>query len=393
MLKEKVTAVIFAVILAVSSINSFVYGNDIQVNIEVDGILQKTLVTKADTVEDILKEGDFSFNEGDVVSPGKDIKLTGNSTINVKTLKNVVLFNGEERFEVETNAITTGELAESAREEVGENNTVIDPATGEAGTVVDGGEYEVKVAFPVYIYADYFTYIVDVSEGDVASVLEAANISLDGNDLVYPELTTGAYAGMEIYVTRVAVTCDSENISIPYEVEYRINKNLAPYTEITVQEGVNGEMLRDNIVTFHNGNIAGFETKETITRPVVNKIVECGVYNVKRNDQNAAPAVGTVDGYPYSKVISAKATAYCDKGKTATSISSKVGVVAVDPRVIPLGTRLYIEATDGSWSYGVCLAGDTGGLIKGNRVDLFYDSYDECIQFGRRSCNIYVLAD
>ena len=103
--------------------------------------------------------------------------------------------------------------------------------------------------------------------------------------------------------------------------------------------------------------------------------------------------MGTVNGYSYSKVITAKATAYCDKGKTASGIQSKVGVVAVDPRVIPLGTRLYIESTDGSWSYGVCLAGDTGGLIKGNRVDLFYDSYNECIQFGRRSCNIYILSD
>ncbi len=393
MLKEKVTAVIFAVMLAVSSINSFVYGNDIQVNIEVDGILQKTLVTEADTVEDILKAGGVSLSKGDVVSPTEDIKLMENSTINVKTLKNVVLFNGEEKYEVATNAVTTSELADSVREEVGENNTVVDPATGEAGKVIDGGEYEVKVAFPVYIYADYFTYIVEVSEGNVASVLEFANILPDENDLVYPALDTNAYAGMEIYITRVAVTCDSENISIPYEVEYRVNKSLAPYTEVVVQEGLNGEMLRDSIVTFHNGNIAGYETKETVTRPAVNKIVECGVYNVKRNDQNAAPAVGTVEGYPYSKVISAKATAYCDKGKTATSISSKVGVVAVDPRVIPLGTRLYIEATDGSWSYGVCLAGDTGGLIKGNRVDLFYDSYDECIQFGRRSCNIYVLAD
>ena len=393
MLKEKVTAVIFAVMLAVSSINSFVYGNDIQVNIEVDGILQKTLVTEADTVEDILKAGGVSLSKGDVVSPTEDIKLMENSTINVKTLKNVVLFNGEEKYEVATNAVTTSELADSVREEVGENNTVVDPATGEAGKIIDGGEYEVKVAFPVYIYADYFTYIVEVSEGNVASVLEFANILPDENDLVYPALDTNAYAGMEIYITRVAVTCDSENISIPYEVEYRVNKSLAPYTEVVVQEGLNGEMLRDSIVTFHNGNIAGYETKETVTRPAVNKIVECGVYNVKRNDQNAAPAVGTVEGYPYSKVISAKATAYCDKGKTATSISSKVGVVAVDPRVIPLGTRLYIEATDGSWSYGVCLAGDTGGLIKGNRVDLFYDSYDECIQFGRRSCNIYVLAD
>ncbi len=393
MLKERILAVIFAVMLAVSSINSFAYTSEIQVNIEVDGIPQKTLVTAANTVEEILEKGGFSLGEGDIVTPEADIKLTESGTINVKPVKNVVLYNGDINYNVETNASTTKELAEDVHYVVGEDNTVVDASTGKAGSIVDGGEYEVKVAFPVYIYADYNTYIVNVSEGTVESALAEACIPYDDNDLIYPPLSSNAYVGMEIHITRVALTCDSENISIPYEVEYRVNKSLAPGVEVTVQEGVNGEMLRDNIVTFHNGNIAGYETRETITKPVTNKIVECGVYNVRRNDQNAAPAIGTVDGYAYSKVISAKATAYCDKGKTATSISSKVGVVAVDPRVIPLGTRLYIEATDGSWSYGVCLAGDTGGLIKGKRVDLFYDSYDECIQFGRRSCNIYVLAD
>ena len=52
------------------------------------------------------------------------------------------------------------------------------------------------------------------------------------------------------------------------------------------------------------------------------------------------------------------------------------GIVAVDPTVIPLGTKLYIESPDGgkSWTYGYCIAGDTGGAIKGNRVDLCYNA-------------------
>ncbi|MBR4030800.1 MAG: 3D domain-containing protein, partial [Clostridia bacterium] len=78
-------------------------------------------------------------------------------------------------------------------------------------------------------------------------------------------------------------------------------------------------------------------------------------------------------------------------GITASGMRAQVGVVAVDRRVIPLGTKLYIEAVDGSWVYGNAIAGDTGGAIKGNRVDLFFDTTAECLQFGRRAARVYIL--
>ena len=79
-------------------------------------------------------------------------------------------------------------------------------------------------------------------------------------------------------------------------------------------------------------------------------------------------------------------------GQTATGIPLDKGVIAVDPKVIPLGSRVFVEALDGSWSYGYAVAGDTGGAIKGNRVDLCFRTRSECIQFGRRKCRVYVLS-
>ena len=70
---------------------------------------------------------------------------------------------------------------------------------------------------------------------------------------------------------------------------------------------------------------------------------------------------------------------------------AQYGVVAVDTRVIPLGTRLYIEAADGSWVYGSAVAGDTGGAIRGNKVDLFFNTRQECLNFGRRTARVYIL--
>ena len=78
---------------------------------------------------------------------------------------------------------------------------------------------------------------------------------------------------------------------------------------------------------------------------------------------------------------------------TATGMKAQYGVIAVDPRVIPLGSRVYVESSDGgkSWVYGFAIAGDTGGAIKGNRIDLCYNTKAECYQFGRKSATVYVL--
>ena len=64
--------------------------------------------------------------------------------------------------------------------------------------------------------------------------------------------------------------------------------------------------------------------------------------------------------------------------------------MAVDKNVIPLGTKMYIVAADGSVVYGTAVAADTG--VPGeNIVDLYYDTYQQCINFGRRTCNVYIL--
>ena len=75
---------------------------------------------------------------------------------------------------------------------------------------------------------------------------------------------------------------------------------------------------------------------------------------------------------------------------TATGTRVQVGTVAVDRNVIPLGTRMYIVTNDGSVVYGTAVAEDTG--VRGNIVDLYYNTYSQCISFGRRSCTVYVLS-
>ena len=74
---------------------------------------------------------------------------------------------------------------------------------------------------------------------------------------------------------------------------------------------------------------------------------------------------------------------------------TQYGTIAVDPRVIPLGSRLYVvsDGGDQSWSYGPGLAEDTGGLIKGTKIDLFFMTGDEANDFGIRPAKVYILKD
>lgn len=99
------------------------------------------------------------------------------------------------------------------------------------------------------------------------------------------------------------------------------------------------------------------------------------------------------DVLAYTDCLTVEATAYSGGGKTAMGTATGEGTVAVDPDVIPLGSRLYITAEDGSsWVYGYAVAEDTGGSIQGERVDLFFWSESDCRAFGRRTAKVYVLA-
>lgn len=102
--------------------------------------------------------------------------------------------------------------------------------------------------------------------------------------------------------------------------------------------------------------------------------------------------VETSKGYngDYVAVMTMEATAYLPtdgsaEGITAMGIPATYGVVAVDPRIIPLGSRVYIPG------YGEAIAADTGGAIRGYKIDLCMESYSECMNFGRRNVTVYLL--
>lgn len=271
----------------------------------------------------------------------------------------------------------------------------------------------------VEIHADGKTEIKKAVKKTVEEVLKNAGIILSETDIVSPGRTEPVTENMVITVDRVDITEETVNYEIPYESVKEADSSRYMGETAVKQYGTPGQKQEIYKVTKVNGTETARELiSSSVTAEPVNEIILTGTkqnpsviskkqsivngnnqFNNSR-DEIAAASSQTGKGFSYSRVLNVTATAYdpspstnAGYTKTAYGLTPQYGVVAVDPNVIPLGTRLYIESSDGgaSWVYGYCIAGDTGGAIKGNKVDLCYNTKAECIQFGRRSATVYIL--
>lgn len=231
------------------------------------------------------------------------------------------------------------------------------------------------------------------SANTIADFLKDKGIPARSYDLVTPPAATEISEGLEINVIRGERYVTEDVIEIPYETEKRPNENLAKNLISVTRYGEKGVRKVTTETIYRQGKlISSGVISDVIEKQPVTEILDVGT----KPNTVVAPD-GNV--YTYSKVITCTATAYDASYEsngpwgpiTATGKSLKSGMVAVDPRVIPLGTKLYIEAPDGSWVYGYSVAEDTGGAIKGNKVDLFFPSSYSVRQFGRRTANVYIL--
>lgn len=195
---------------------------------------------------------------------------------------------------------------------------------------------------------------------------------------------------------------------LPYETIRTASPDLPVGKERIAQTGSQGIRICDYEVAYFDGaEIDRLLLTEEI-EPAVDEIIEYGtgvdtvdpddrIADVQKNEDGSG--ILTFDSgstMKFSAIKDVTATAYtAGRGGagyiTASGTPARPGAVAVDRRVIPLGSKLYIVTNDGKYVYGMAVAEDTG--VIGNRVDLYYDDYDQCIVFGRRAATIYILED
>ena len=260
---------------------------------------------------------------------------------------------------------------------------------------------EITRAFNVQINADGVSTLVAMTGGTVADALEKAQITVGEHDTLNADPAAPATEGMNLTIERVQYREHTKTEAIAYTTSIRYTNVLPKGKTQIKQAGQNGGKTltyRDRIV---DGQVVETElVGEAVTKKAVEKIVLKGT--VVGTPMSKAPFDIELDsaGQPlkYKSMISGKATAYTsDRGDSGTICSTgmraQVGVVAVNPKRIPYGSKLYITSPDGSYVYGYAIAGDTGGGVRKNALvaDLFMDTYEECIQFGRRTMNVYIL--
>ena len=226
-------------------------------------------------------------------------------------------------------------------------------------------------------------------------------IPVYGNYEVSLPLDTQTYDGMEVSVKSIIEMEQTYTQELAFETTYCEDPNLAEGEQILVQDGVAGQIsYRANVVYVNSQEQSRTVLEEKVIQQPVRKIIRVGTGT---GENTGKPAIGdgviiTADGevLTYSHTDQYKATAYThtDAGCnmiTATGTTVRIGTVAVDPKVIPYGTRMFIVTNDGRYIYGVGTAEDCGGSIKGNRLDLYFPTDAECWQFGVRNCTVYFL--
>lgn len=254
----------------------------------------------------------------------------------------------------------------------------------------------------VTVTADGQSVVLCLQAGTkAAQAVEASGITRGEEDFLNVPETRYVTDGLEIAITRVTYQEYTKDFSIAFSTETRYTSDLRQGASKVSQAGVAGVRTVTYRQRLENGEVVSTETvKEEITRQPVKKIILKGtkVGKVVSEAPFDIPLDSAGQPLNYTKKLTGSATAYTsDRGDSGTHTASgrlaQVGVVAVDPRVIPYGTKLWIVSRDGTFVYGYAVAGDTGGAVRSGKllVDLYFDTYGECSRFGRRTMNVYVL--
>lgn len=377
-----------------------------RVRLSVDGQTSEML-TRAVTIDQLLSETNVSLTGRDSVFQGGalislrapletraaasgpllavTIAAADEIRIEVRRAVPVTIVEEGREFVTTTSRLTVAQALREAGIIVGPNDRVT-PGQDE---VLNGEErIDVQHASAVTLALPDDTQVVYTFAKTVGDVLDEAGVVLPEGAFVDPARETPVTAGMSVRVVQLSATNESEREFIESKTVYRSDPSLGPGQTRTVA-GNDGARVRRYEVSYVNGEEAGRELVEEYYDPApVDTVV---YYPVQTGRDDAAPAEGVVGrvinvyATYYTPASSGRAASDPAYGRTATGVLVTYGVVAVDPTVIPLGTRMFIPG------YGYAVAADTGGAVKGYIIDLGYPD-GVTVDWRSRWLDIYILS-
>jgi len=278
-----------------------------------------------------------------------------------------------------------------------------------SGTSQKGVSEKKSVTYPVYVTCGDETVTVEFTNGTVKDALLKAGFEPDKYDFVEPALKTKITKTSYIDYTDIEYVKSTTTKKIPYSTKVRYTSNHKKgYTKITTK-GVAGKKKISYTEKFVNGVSQGKTITKTkvLSKPVqAVKVVGTKVSTTAVKTSDDVKDISTLspkkaikldkNGNPinYKKKMTVRATAYTYTGNNcSTGVAPQPGYIAVNPKVIPYGTKMYIKSPNGKIIYGYAVAADTGGFIRNHPtgIDLFMTTESACRNFGVRQMEIYIL--
>lgn len=237
----------------------------------------------------------------------------------------------------------------------------------------------------------------------VEALLGELSIELPGELLIDPPLDSALKDGMTVALPGLTVTRGVSERVIPAETQFEERFHIGQESCRIEDAGQDGLLRTTCTIFYSNGQEVGRRQRDEVLRRMEPKLVavykQCSAEEYGPSvdqilDERAKPGTYPVPPKNYRKCVTMSSTAYepgprsCGRhadGFTSIGLKAGYGVVAIDPDVIPYGTRLYVE------DYGFAVAGDTGGAINGKRIDLGFLTVKECLNWGRRKVKVYIL--
>ena len=386
--KNKITLITASLLVLVIGIAYGTYeGMKDSVSLTVNG-QEKQVRTHSDTVGALLKELEIDIRAEDNLSPAINKKIKDNIKVIYEASKPINIAIGDERRTIWTTADTVKELIQQENLDVTQHDK-IEPALG---TKLETDlSLTVDKAFQLTLNVDNKNQQVWTTSTTVADFLKEQNVTLNELDKVEPALTNKVDQEGAITVTRIEKVTDVVEEPIAFDVVTQSDNSIEKGKQKVIDSGKEGKREKHYEVVKEDGKEVSRkllktetveESKDRVVALGTKSVQTVSVASVSRNDDSVKKEF---------YVKSTAYTAHCNgcSGTTATGVNLRANpgakVIAVDPNVIPLGTKVHVEG------YGYAVAADTGSAIKGNKIDVFLPSKSAAYRWGSKQVKIKVL--
>ena len=387
-LRRKQTAVrILSLILFVTVISFVLYqGSKAMVVVNANGE-QQEVATHAETVEQLLISQDITISEHDKVSPSLDTEITSGMEISWEQAEEIFISVDGNQSSIWTTEKLVKNILEEANIEVAEQDEISIGLDTEVGA---DNKIDIQKAFQLTLVDGLEERQVWSTSTTVANFLKEQGITLGELDRVEKSLEDVITPGDKVAVVRVEKVTDVVEESIDFAIEKKNDSSVLKGKEKVVTQGKKGTVERTYEVVKENGKIVmkTLQSEKVVSKPTTQVVAvgtKVATVTASRNNTSAGGK---------GKEFYVTATAYTPNcngctGITATGVNVKsnpnMKLIAVDPKVIPLGSKVWVEG------YGYAIAADTGGAIKGNKIDILVSSKSAAENWGRKKVRIKVL--